>query len=39
MMVIELEQKHLLSVSDMRGNCLWISLFDYDSIQGFYTML
>jgi hypothetical protein len=26
-MVIELERKRLLSVSDMRGNCLWISLF------------
>jgi hypothetical protein len=27
MMMIELERKHLLNVSDMRGNCLWISLF------------
>jgi hypothetical protein len=39
-MVIELEWKCLLSVSDMRGKLsLWISLFYYDSIQGFYTML
>jgi hypothetical protein len=27
-----------MNVSDMRGNCLWISLY-YDSIQSFYTML
>jgi hypothetical protein len=31
-MMIELEQKHLWNVSDMRGNCLWIvyllGLFD-----------
>jgi hypothetical protein len=39
-MVIELEWKHLLIVSDMRGKLsLWISLFYYDSLQGFYTML
>jgi hypothetical protein len=25
-MMIELERKHLRNVSDMRGNCLWISL-------------
>jgi hypothetical protein len=39
-MVIELERKRLLSVSDMRGKLsLWVSLFYYDSIQGFYIML
>jgi hypothetical protein len=27
MMMIELEQKHLLNVSDMRGNCLYGFLF------------
>jgi hypothetical protein len=26
-MMIVLKQKHLWNVSDMRGNCLWISLF------------
>jgi hypothetical protein len=28
-MMIELEQKRLRNVSDMRGNCFWISLTRY----------
>jgi hypothetical protein len=39
LMMIELERKRLRNVSDMRGNCLWISLFYYDSVQSFYTTL
>jgi hypothetical protein len=40
LVMIKLEWKHLLNVSDMRGKLsLWISLFYYDSLQGFYTML
>jgi hypothetical protein len=38
--MIELERKRLLNVSDMRGNCLWISSFLLWLITGFlyYTM-
>jgi hypothetical protein len=35
LMMIELEKQHLRNVSDMRGNCLWISLFLLGLFTGF----
>jgi hypothetical protein len=39
-MMIERRAEVLQDVSDMRGKLyLWIPLFYYDLLQGFYTML
>jgi hypothetical protein len=38
-MMMELERKRLLNVSDMRGTVSGFLFFYYDLVQGFYTML
>jgi hypothetical protein len=38
-MMMELERKQLLNVSDMRGTVSGFLFFYYDSVQGFYTMI